>query len=201
MRNKRLSRVFQRRSVTTRNNTSSRRKFFGRRGHASKQSSKSNSLISPSYYDDNSYLHDYPDKNVNKEFVERLENDLEYRFAREMFSKKKERSNSMPVSFVLIVVISMRSPSFHHIWSTAHFTHFIHILLLQVCLPVQFERKEHLKNLTAVLQKDEVSWWEESSGPGDTYDSNCTRSTISSAGSFLGGLIICTEIVTCGDGY
>ena len=73
--------------------------------------------------------------------------------------------------------------------------------LLVVCLPVQFEQKEHLKNLTAVLQKDEVSWWEESSGPGDTYDSNCTKSTISSAGSFLGGLIICTEIVTCGDGY
>lgn len=166
MRNKRLSRVFQRRSVTTRNNTSSRRKFFGRRGQASKQSSKSNSLISPSYYDDNSYLHDYPDKNVNRAFVERLENDLEYRFARELFSKK-ERSNSSSM----------------------------------VCLPVQFEQKEHLKNLTAVLQKDEVSWWEESSGPGDTYDSNCTRSTISSAGSFLGGLIICTEIVTCGDGY
>lgn len=164
MRNKRLSRVFQRRSVTTRNNTSSRRKFFGRRGQ-SKQSSKSNSLISPSYYDDNSYLYDYPDQNVNKAFVDQLENDLEYRFAREMFSKKKERSNPM------------------------------------VCLPVQFEQKEHLKNLTAVLQKDEVSWWEESSGPGDTYDSNCTKSTISSAGSILGGLIICTEIVTCGDGY
>ena len=164
MRNKRLSRVFQRRSVTTRN-TSSGRKFFGRRGQASKQSSKSNSLISPSYHDDNSYLYDYSDGNVNKAFVDKLENDLEYRFAREMFSKKKERSNPM------------------------------------VCLPVQFESKEHLKNLTAVLQKDEVSWWEESSGPGDTYDSACTKSTISSAGSFLGGLIICTEIVTCGNGY
>ena len=173
MRNKRLSRVFQRRSVTTRN-TSSRRKFFGRRGQASKQSSKSNSLkqssksnslISPSHYDDNSYLYDYSDGNVNKAFVDKLENDLEYRFAREMFSKKKERSNPM------------------------------------MCLPVQFESKEHLKNLTAVLQKDEVSWWEESSGPGDTYDSACTRSTISSAGAFLGGLIICTEIVTCGNGY
>ena len=162
MRNKRLSRVFQRRSVTTRNNTSSRRKFFGRRGQASKQSSKSNSLISPSYYDDNSYLHDYPDKNVNKEFVERLENDLEYRFARELFSKK-ERSNYSSM----------------------------------VCLTVQFEQKELLENVTAVLQKDDVSW-EESSGPGDTY-SNC--STVSSAGTFLGGLIICTEIVTCGDGY
>lgn len=164
MRNKRLSRVFQRRSVTTRN-TSSGRKFFGRRGQASKQSSKSNSLISPSYHDDNSYLYDYSDGNVNKAFVDKLENDLEYRFAREMFSKKKERSNPM------------------------------------MCLPVQFESKEHLKNLTAVLQKDEVSWWEESSGPGDTYDSACTKSTISSAGSFLGGLIICTEIVTCGNGY
>ena len=96
--------------MTTRNNTSSRRKFFGRRGQASKQSSKSNSLISPSYYDDNSYLYDYPEKNVNKAFVDQLENDLEYRFAREMFSKKKERSNPRKSALVL----------FHHVNSSVN---------------------------------------------------------------------------------